>query len=149
MLVPRHLGGRHCCVYLPWVVIGDCNGYSIMPEKRGGWFQMRRAQKFIGNIDRCELLDLGFKGSPHFQRRVHGAIISTQVRLDRALANEEWRLMGPGHSIFKLQERCMKSLKLWRPINGEINFDSSLTDALSNMARQAQILNRDVFGNIL
>lgn len=42
----------------------------------------------------------------------------------------------------------MKSLKLWRPIHGEINFDSSLTDALSNMARQAQILNRDVLGNI-
>jgi len=43
---------------------------------------------------------------------------------------------------------CMKSLNLWRPIHGEINFDSSLMDALSNMARQAQILNRDVFGNI-
>ncbi|XP_061968349.1 uncharacterized protein LOC133691773 [Populus nigra] len=122
-----------------------------MSEKRGGWFQMRRDQKFIGNIDRCELLDLGFKGSPHFQRRVHGAIISTQVRLDRALANAEWRYVPPrglGHSIFKLHERCMKSLKLWRPIHGEINFDSSLMDALSNMARQAQILNRDVFGNI-
>ncbi|KAH8517676.1 hypothetical protein H0E87_005556 [Populus deltoides] len=96
MLVPRHLGGRHCCVYLPWVVTGDFNGYSIMSEKRGGYVPPR----------------------------------------------------GPGHSIFKLHERCMKSLNLWRPIHGEINFDSSLMDALSNMARQAQILNRDVFGNI-
>ncbi|KAJ4822368.1 hypothetical protein Tsubulata_014296 [Turnera subulata] len=72
----------------PWLLVGDFNVIVDSSERRG--ISISRSlvcKKFIDLIDQCHLLDLGFSGTPFTWAR--GRV---RKRLDRALANAQWRI---------------------------------------------------------
>jgi hypothetical protein len=80
-----------------WLVAGDLNDVMSQDEKKGGVpVSSRRCNIFLDNINACNLIDLGAVGlkftwkGPLFNG--HERIFE---RLDRALGNDEWRLLFP------------------------------------------------------
>ncbi|KAJ4847785.1 hypothetical protein Tsubulata_003331 [Turnera subulata] len=71
----------------PWLLAGDFNVITNPCECRG--ISISRSpvcKKFVDFIEQCHLLDLGYTGTPFTWAR--GRV---RKRLDRALANAEWR----------------------------------------------------------
>ncbi|XP_058746996.1 uncharacterized protein LOC131619982 [Vicia villosa] len=79
----------------PWLVAGDFNDIAFANEKKGGGLaSAKKCGIFRDNMDMCNLSDLGANG-PRFTWRgpiYHGGQ-RIYERLDRAIGNEEWRLM--------------------------------------------------------
>ncbi|KAK2417953.1 hypothetical protein QL285_040194 [Trifolium repens] len=78
-----------------WMMAGDFNDIISQDEKKGGApFSTRRCNNFQDNINACGLIDLGAVGPKYTWR---GPLIGGQdrifERLDRALSNDEWRLL--------------------------------------------------------
>uniref|UniRef100_A0A2N9IH27 Reverse transcriptase domain-containing protein n=1 Tax=Fagus sylvatica TaxID=28930 RepID=A0A2N9IH27_FAGSY len=75
----------------PWLCMGDFNEILSISERSGEVLgSTRRMQDFSDVVNRCGLIDLGFRGIPFTweNRRDGEALI--QKRLDRALANAAW-----------------------------------------------------------
>ncbi|XP_015933190.1 uncharacterized protein LOC107459476 [Arachis duranensis] len=77
----------------PWMLMGDFNEIAEVGEKKGGTrIDDHACQKFREWINNCKLIDLGFVGSKYTwkggQRKGLDRVFK---RLDRALANAEWR----------------------------------------------------------
>lgn len=97
-----HLKDIHSTLTKAWVVLGDFNDYASTLEKRGGSYCPSRALKFCNNLHECDLVDLGFNGSPYsYARKLHSCITSL-VMLDRVVSNDSWRLMYTEASIYHL-----------------------------------------------
>jgi hypothetical protein len=82
---------------LPWLCAGDFNEILFQHEKEGG---CPRAQvcmdRFKNAMEDCELEDLGFTGDVFtWRNQQFRADDYIRERLDRALANEEWRQLFP------------------------------------------------------
>lgn len=78
---------------VPWLCAGDFNEILYQHEKEGGVLrpqaQMDRFREAIAN---CELQDLGFEGDVYTWRNNNRtALVYVRERLDRALANMDWR----------------------------------------------------------
>ena len=89
---------------LPWLVAGDFNDHLDSSEKRtyattSNALINRRSQQFAANINRCNLIDLGCNGPRLTWTNNRGGTANTLVRLDRALANEGWRIKYPEASV--------------------------------------------------
>ena len=84
--------------------IGDFNEITGRDEKVGGNPRpARQMDRFRGVIHLCAFHDLGFVGSPFTWSKINGEEGRIRVRLDRALANNEWIAKFPGvalHHIF-------------------------------------------------
>lgn len=80
---------------LPWFICGDLNHYGSIEEKKGGRFSFNRTRIFRDSMKACNLIYLGFKGNPFTWVRMIGGKRFMQTRLDRALSNEDWRLLFP------------------------------------------------------
>lgn len=107
---------------MPWVVFGDFNEITQSDEKLG-WLdrEAEQMQKFRDCLSFCGLTDLGFvrqrftwcNGRLREQR--------TLVRLDRIVANEEWRRIFPEamvhHVSMTASDHCllMMSMKKRKP----------------------------------
>lgn len=75
---------------IPWLILGDFNTILSPSEKRSP-FNIGERCNFFGNfVDSCALQDLGFSG-PSFTWQRGG----TFLRLDRALANDDWMSTFP------------------------------------------------------
>ncbi|CAM8882279.1 unnamed protein product [Rhodiola kirilowii] len=77
---------------LPWVIFGDfnevCFGWEVRGTRIRGEWQMKSFREALFD---CGLTDLGFKGSPFtFSNKRRGAM-EVKARLDRVLANADWR----------------------------------------------------------
>ena len=75
----------------PWLCAGDFNEILSLDERSGEVVgSMKKIQDFGDVVNRCCLIDLGFRGVPFTweNRRDGEALI--QKRLDRALANASW-----------------------------------------------------------
>ena len=75
----------------PWLCMGDFNEILSISERSGEVLgSTRRMQDFSDVVNRCGLIDLGFRGIPFTweNRRDGEALI--QKRLDCALANAAW-----------------------------------------------------------
>ncbi|KAK6791450.1 hypothetical protein RDI58_010531 [Solanum bulbocastanum] len=88
---------------IPWCTVGDFNVITDIAEKMGGCpYNMKKSLDFIGVIEACGLLDLGFNG-PKFtwsnQRGIHFRIWK---RLDRAMVNDKWLQDMPHTNITHL-----------------------------------------------
>jgi hypothetical protein len=84
---------------LPWLVMGDLNEILYAHEKEGGNVRPERfRQAFHDALDNCRLDDVGFVGDPFTWHRGQ-----MRERLDRGLANEEWRLMHAHATVLHLQ----------------------------------------------
>jgi hypothetical protein len=89
-----------------WMMAGDFNDITSQEEKKGGApVPSRRCNNFLDNINDCKLMDLGAVGSKFTWR---GPLVNGHERiferLDRAMSNDEWRLMFP-EAIVKVLPR--------------------------------------------
>ena len=78
---------------VPWLCAGDFNEILYQHEKEGGVLRPQaQMDRFREALVDCELQDLGFEGDVYTwrnnNRRAQGYV---RERLDRALANMEWR----------------------------------------------------------
>ena len=76
---------------LSWLSMGDYNEIVSLEEKSGqAMGSMTRLRDFGDVLNRCELVDLGFRGVPFTwdNRRDGDALV--MKRLDRAVANVRW-----------------------------------------------------------
>ena len=79
---------------LPWLCIGDFNEILSHSEKSDGRLRpARQLDRFHGAIDLCGFHDLGFVGSPFIWPKTDRLEGSLRIRLDRALADNAWRLI--------------------------------------------------------
>jgi hypothetical protein len=82
---------------MPWLCSGDFNEILFSCEKEGGSHRVEaNMHKFRSALEDCGLHDLGFVGDPFTWRNNHHAAASfTKERLDRAVANSDWRCIFP------------------------------------------------------
>jgi len=78
-----------------WMLIGDFNETFIPSEQRGGIFNQNRAALFSNFMNSCNLLDLSTTGSRFTWHRNKNAICILSKKLDRSLANVDWRITFP------------------------------------------------------
>jgi len=77
------------------MLIGDFNETLMRSDQRGGIFQHSRAAIFANFMDICNLLDLSTIGGRYTWHRNNNAHRILSKRLDRGLANVDWRLAFP------------------------------------------------------
>jgi hypothetical protein len=85
---------RHLCSLepIPWLCVGDFNEIVKFSEIKGTTSRNRRQMEdFQRALEDCQLCDLGFKGSKYTWNNGREGDAFTQGRLDRAVANSEWR----------------------------------------------------------
>ena len=89
---------------LPWLVVGDFNDHVDSSEKRSfaRGSSSSHSGTFINNINNCNLVDLGCSGPRLTWSNNRGGFANTLVRLDRALANPDWRLRFPEATVCNL-----------------------------------------------
>jgi hypothetical protein len=80
-----------------WMMAGDFNDIASQDEKKGGApVSIRRCNNFLDNINECNLIDLGAVGAKFTWR---GPLVDGHdrifERLDRAMSNDDWRIMFP------------------------------------------------------
>jgi exonuclease III len=89
-----------------WLLVGDFNDIMKPSEKKGGVpASQRQCDKFVDRINECQLLDCGAIG-PQFTwygPKFHGGDRIFE-RLDRALANDDWRIGFP-NAVVKVLPR--------------------------------------------
>jgi exonuclease III len=92
----RILHGRSS---LPWICFGDFNEILFASEKQGGQSKKQACmEKFRMTLEFCELEDLGFMGDPYtWRNHSHRADTYIKERLDRSIANLEWRTHFPAY----------------------------------------------------
>ena len=92
----RHMSWKLQCLSsqlsLPWLVFGDFNEITHLKEKCG-WAERNADQMmaFRNSLDACNLQDLGFSGSNYTWCNGRFGSQRTLIRLDRMVANAEWR----------------------------------------------------------
>ena len=106
---------------LPWCMLGDYNDMMYGFEKIGGRPQPRALlEGFNKVVMECGLEDLGFSGSEFTWEKSRGTDIWIQERLDRGLANNDWRCLFP-HAEFKvLVVSTSDHLPLFLQLNSQI-----------------------------
>ncbi|GMP76488.1 hypothetical protein CsSME_00033136 [Camellia sinensis var. sinensis] len=88
----------------PWLIAGDFNDISGHNERRSFSQSYHSGQscKFLGQINRCGLMDLGCTGSKFTWTNNKKKLANTMERLDRALCNTEWRTLVPEGTVRNL-----------------------------------------------
>ncbi|XP_072084637.1 uncharacterized protein [Arachis hypogaea] len=82
-------------IHGPWIVLGDFNDILLQSEVRGGQFRLARAEQFAETLEDCGLFDMGAIGRRFtWYRKVKGGV-QVAKKLDRAVINQDWRLMFP------------------------------------------------------
>ena len=86
---------------LPWLVFGDFNEITHLKEKCG-WAERNADQMmaFRNSLDACNLQDLGFSGSNYTWCNGRFGSQRTLIRLDRMVANAEWRSLFQGARVY-------------------------------------------------
>uniref|UniRef100_A0A2N9HDU2 Reverse transcriptase domain-containing protein n=1 Tax=Fagus sylvatica TaxID=28930 RepID=A0A2N9HDU2_FAGSY len=85
---------------LPWCCIGDFNEIVKNEEMHGRNRRPdRQMQGFRDAMDECDLMDLGYRGSPFTWCNNRDPPATTWVRLDRGLATLSWVQKFPAASV--------------------------------------------------
>ncbi|XP_057453240.1 uncharacterized protein LOC130745118 [Lotus japonicus] len=95
----EHLRQVEPLVQGPWAMIGDFNDIAVASEQRGGTFSPSRATAFVEGYESCGMMDLGSFGLTYTWNRHAQGRPPLHRRLDRALANVDWRLGFPNGSV--------------------------------------------------
>jgi endonuclease/exonuclease/phosphatase family metal-dependent hydrolase len=160
-----------------WMLIGDFNETLLPSDQRGGIFQHTRASLFANLMDQCNLLDLTTTGGRFTWHRNHNGIRILSKKLDRGLANMEWRLAFPeafvevlcrlhsDHNPLLLRFGGLPIVSGPRPFCFEAAWidhadysalverawtssNHNTTTALNNVRQDSITFNQEVFGNI-
>ncbi|XP_072064539.1 uncharacterized protein [Arachis hypogaea] len=77
------------------ITMGNTSSYCSASEVRGGQFRLARAEQFAETLEDCGLFDMGAIGRRFtWYRKVKGGV-QVAKKLDRAVINQDWRLMFP------------------------------------------------------
>ncbi|KAK2378521.1 hypothetical protein QL285_066416 [Trifolium repens] len=172
-----HLCDVHSRYEGPWVIIGDFNEIISPREQRGGNFYQHRADGLITMMDNCNLVDLSSVGGKFTWHRNCRGQRSISKKLDRGMANLNWRVNFPEAFIETLCRnnsdhnpiflRCggLPIARGARPFRFEaawINHSDyedvvlnawlaergNITSALNKVKDDSIVFNKDIFGNI-
>jgi exonuclease III len=84
----------------PWLCCGDFNCIVSQAEKKGGRSFVESSRGELRNfLDNCSLIDLGFKGNSFTWTNKRMGRDNIKERLDRAVANAEWKRLFPKATI--------------------------------------------------
>ena len=88
---------------LPWVMVGDFNDILSCDEKWGGNKPVAsRIREFRDCLNACSMLDMGFSSPKYTWSNCHYFSSLIMERLDRVVANFDWRLLFPDASVTHL-----------------------------------------------
>lgn len=90
-----HLVNISLSTNIPWILIGDFNETLLPSDQRGGIFHHSRAATFSNFMNICHLLDLITTGGRFTWHRNNNGIRILSKKLDRGLANVDWRMSFP------------------------------------------------------
>jgi len=90
-----HLVNFNRSIDAPWMLIGDFNETLLPSDQRGGIFHSNRAVSFSNFMTTCNLLDLTTTGGRFTWHRNNNGIHILSKKLDRGLANIDWRMSFP------------------------------------------------------
>lgn len=177
----RELFWQHLCnlslsIDFPWFLIGDWNEILLPGEQKGCIFSHSRAASFWNVLDTCGLLDINTTGGKFTWHRKQGYKLMAK-KLDRGLANLQWRLKFPNafievlcrlhsdHNPLLLRLGGLPQMRGPKPFRFEaawiVHNDyqevmqaawdrrrGNPLEALGHVREQSIIFNRDVFGSI-
>ncbi|XP_024630927.1 uncharacterized protein [Medicago truncatula] len=161
----------------PWMIIGDFNETLLPGDQRGGIFHHNRASLFSNFMNNCNLLDLTTTGGCFTWHRNNNGIHTLSKKLDRGLANVDWRIsfleafvevlcrLHSDHNPLLLRFGGLPLARGLRPFRFEAawidhsdyaevvrsswNSTNHNTTASLNSVRQNSItFNQEIFGNI-
>lgn len=85
----------------PWLCIGDFNDIASIWEKQGGrGVNNFRMEVFNNFVSESGLIDLEFNGINYTWTNKRGGDDNIRERIDKALANTDWRLKFPFAQVF-------------------------------------------------
>lgn len=163
-------------IHLPWAIMGDFNDISTMTEKHGGRDVSARCKVFSNRINACNLFDIDIYGPKFTWRGQETETGPIRMCLDRALANQNWRLQFKDARVNVLHNLhgdhnpllllpCVISPKGNKPFSGLATWTShtlfhdafitawrplkdSIVEATDNFKKLFTHWNETVFGNI-
>uniref|UniRef100_A0A803KXJ5 Endonuclease/exonuclease/phosphatase domain-containing protein n=1 Tax=Chenopodium quinoa TaxID=63459 RepID=A0A803KXJ5_CHEQI len=104
-----------------WLCGGDLNLMLTSDEKKGGRdFNMAEAEILRRTVDLCELEDMGFVGHNYTWTNNRGGDKNVQERIDRFLANKEWKELFSASFVSHLSKRKSDHLPLLLCISEDI-----------------------------
>lgn len=161
-----------------WMIAGDLNDTANQDESSsvaddGNGSQRRR---FGDRINRCNLVDLGYSGSKFTWSNNRSGLANIKKRLDRALANSQWRTQFPEGMVqvlpriysdhspllirtfgyhqnafvnrpFRLEAAWLTDVSFANVVSNAW-FGKNIFDCIKNFSKEASKWNRNVFGNI-
>lgn len=172
----QHLCNMSLNIQSPWMLIGDWNEILLPREQKGCIFSHNRAAAFGRVLDVCGLLDLNTTRGSFTWHRTQGYKRMAK-KLDRGLANLQWRLHFPeayievlcrlhsDHNPLLLRMGGLPQSRGPKPFRFEaawmVHEDyqgvvkqaweerrGKLLEALDQVRHYSQIFNKDVFGDI-
>lgn len=103
---------------LPWCIIMDFNDMMYVHEKQGGRiYESRLLEGFKEAVSDSGLSDLGYVGNDFIWEKSRGSRTWVQERLDRGLANQEWRDMFPRAMVKVAEVSTSDHLPLFLELN--------------------------------
>ncbi|KAM6568466.1 hypothetical protein CsatB_016451 [Cannabis sativa] len=88
----------------PWCVIGDMNNVVSQEDKKGGnQYPSWLIEGFNTALSECNLCDLDLIGHPYTWEKGRGTTNWVEVRLDRAVVNQNWLEMFTSAKLFNLE----------------------------------------------
>lgn len=117
---------------LPWMMVDDFNDIVDSSERRGrdidGGSASSRCNKFVDNINKYALMDLGCIGPKLTWLNGQEGLARTYKRLDRAMANAKWRIAFPESYVKNLPRTTSDHCPVFIFITGtnKINTDGGV-----------------------
>lgn len=172
----QHLCDLNQNINSPWLLLGDWNEILFPGEQKGCIFSQSRASSFERVLDICGLLDINTTGGKftwHCTQGYH----QRAKKLDRGLANLQWRMEFPeasievlcrmhsDHNPLLLRLGGMPQVRGPKPFRFEAAWivhneyqgvvqtaweekRGKPIDALAHVQEKSVIFNREIFGNI-
>ena len=99
------------------MVIGDFDAFLHASENQSKRPpQYAQVEAFREALDSCQLQDLGYRGYPFTWSNKRPGDANTKIRLDKGVANEEWRVKFQMSTISHLSTHASDHLPIASPI---------------------------------